>query len=118
MVAAPSYSEEMEIVTGAFSTKKGTSIIKVTNDKFTKIEKKVSVLKCSDYQPLPRDEWRTNINPEKKDDDQFTLSAGNTRYFSIQFKNPGCYQICLLSLNASISASACYPIVFKLEKSL
>ena len=76
MIVAPSYSEQIEIVTGNFTNNKGITIIKVTNDEFEKIEKRVSVLDCSSYQSLPPNEWRTNINPKQKDDDKFILSPG------------------------------------------
>ena len=112
MIAAPSHSGQIELVTGEFTNDKGIGIIKFTNDKSKQIENRVTVLNCSSYQAVPSNEWRTNINPKQKDDDQFVLSSGNSRYFSIQFKNPGCYQICLIPLNTQFYGSACYPIIF------
>ena len=111
-IVSPVLAEQMEFISGALTNKKGVGTVKITNDTAELMDVVISVVDCETYQVVDHDLWRTNINPKQKDYDHFQLSPGNARYFGIQFKNPGCYQICLTPTEKNIYSNTCKPLIF------
>ena len=107
--------EHFWISTGSFTNKTGVSAIKLENHKDHDIEREVVVFNCS-LQGVPKDLWRTNINPDKTNDDIIEVASGKIAYFKIQFKNPGCYQICLQPINGMVFGNSCKPVIFRAAK--
>ncbi len=86
---------------------------KVMNNREFEIEMIFSVEHRESKTKIPPNEWRTNIDPNAKDNDTIFLHPKEFRYVSLQVKNPGHYYVCYkMKSKAAIQASSCRLIEF------
>ncbi len=72
-----------------------------------------SVENAESKRAIPLNEWRTNINPDVKDDDTIVLRPKEFTYVSLQIKDPGRYYICYkMETKSALQGSSCRLINF------
>ena len=107
------WAQTVVLDTGTVTDSKGRLNFKVTNDQETPISVILRVEDAESKRAIPLDQWRTNIDPDAKDNDVVELKPKEFRYVSLQVKNPGRYYICYSARsNAMMQASNCKLIKF------
>jgi hypothetical protein len=72
---------------------------------------KLEVL-SKDMKPIPLDQWRSSLT-NKKDDQTIHLSPGESRYFSVQFRNKGKYLACSTKEVSTYQPRVCLRVIYQ-----
>ena len=107
------WAQTVALDTGTVTDKKGRLNFKVINDREIPISVILRVEDAETKRAIPLDQWRTNIDPDAKDNDVVELKPKEFRYVSLQVKKPGRYYICYSARsNAMMQANNCKLIKF------